>query len=282
MRRNGFPLLFIFLVLFTCFFAVALVPWAQSPTKASATVVQPLVLYDNFNGPQIDPAKWDDWANTFGMREAIRELSPPYQGQGNNGRLRIFEKSYSWTGNDDSVDYGWFGLRFTNPASVTEISASITVNSASISECQTNPSTGVVRAGIHGRFFNYGGQQDQDVGAEISLTRESSNPTGALRVDADYASMDGTASQYQTLGYVSPGQTAKLRMKWDQPNHQFVFQLNESPLVFMNYGSLPDTAPPFYALKVLQLVQGTPHCTTTPPANTVMDVYFDNLYVNAY
>lgn len=275
MKRIG-----VLLVLFACCVVGA---FAQAPSNANATTGI-LVLYDNFNGQQIDPLKWDDWTNSMGMRDVVRKLSPSYEGQGNNGRLHLLQRAYSWTGNDDGASYGWLGLSFTNPASITEVSFSMVVNRAMITGCQTNPSGPGVTAGLNGRFFNYGGQQDpsQDVGADINLARDPSNPTGALRVQADYATQDGTASQYQTLGYAFPGQTVKLRMKWDQPNHQFVFQFNNNPPVAIGYGSLPDTLPPVYPLKVLQIQQGTPHCTTTPVASALMDVYFDNVYVNAH
>jgi hypothetical protein len=92
---------------FGCFVSAAL---AQSPSKTNTTALNSLILYDNFNGLGIDPARWDDTAEPSRMREAVRELSPSYQGQGNSRRLHIFTRSYSWTGNDQDVSWGWLGL----------------------------------------------------------------------------------------------------------------------------------------------------------------------------
>lgn len=263
-------------ILFGCFVSGL----AQS-RKPISTSSGSLVLYDDFNGVRVDPQKWDDSSNLFGVREVVRELSPSYQCRGNNRRLRIFQQAYSWAGNDTGSSYGGVGLKFVNPAAVTEMSASIMVNSVAVSNCQSNSDSSAVWAGIGGRFFNYGGQQDpnQDVEADINLIRDSWYATGPLRVQASYGTGDGIF-QYQVLGSINPGTTVKLRVKWDQPNHQFIFQLNNDPPVPLVYGALPDTYPPYYALKTLSVTQGTPHCTTTPTGSAMMDTYFDNVYVN--
>jgi hypothetical protein len=255
--------------------------WAQSPNKPIQAGVNSLVLYDDFNGAGINPAKWDDNSNLVGMREVVRELSPSYQGQGNNRRLRLLQQAYSWTGNDAGSSYGGLGLRFTNPAAVTEMSVSVTVSNVAVSNCQSNADSSAVWAGVGGRFFNYGGQQDpnQDVEADISLIRDSWYASGPLRVQASYGTGDGIF-QYQVLGSVYPGKTVTLRLKWDQPNHQFIFRLNNDPPVPLVYGSLPDIEPPYYALKTLSVTQGTPHCTSTPTGGAMMDAYFDNVFVD--
>jgi hypothetical protein len=282
MRRIGIPMLFISVVLLVCFFAVTLTPRAQSPNNPNLTVVKPLVLYDNFNGPRIDPAKWDDWTSSQRMLEAVRQLSPSYQGEGNNGRLRMFQRAYSETYNDDGASYGWLGLQFTKPAFVTEIQFDMIVNNTTISACQSNPSQGSTWSGFVGRFFNYGGLQgsDQDVEAGIVLNSDSTDAGAPLSVLAHTSSADGAVSNQQTLGFVPRGRTARLRVKWDQPNHQFVFQLNGDPVVSMAYG-LADTNPPNSPIKAFWVGRATPNCTTTPLGSEMIDTYFDNVYVNA-
>jgi hypothetical protein len=262
-----------FVIMFGCFISAM----AQSPKPSSPSS---LVLYDDFNGVGINPAKWDDSSDLTGMREVVRELSPSYQGQGNNRRLRLFQKAYSWTENNAGSSYGRLGLRFTNPAAVTEMAVTVTLSSVAVSNCQSNTDSSAAWTGIGGHFFNYGGQQDprQDVEADINLIRDSWYATGPLRVQANYATGDGIF-QYQVLGSVNPGTTVKLRLKWDQPNHQFIFKLNNDPPVALGY-SLPDTFPPFYSLKGLGVTQGTPHCTSTPTGSAMIDAYFDNVYVN--
>ena len=111
------------------------------------------------------------------------------------------------------------------------------------------------------------------------MIRDSWYATGPLRVQASYATGDGI-SQYQVLGSVPAGATIKLRLKWDQPNHQFIFQMNSDPPVTLGYDSLPDTYPASSPLKVLSVTQGIPHCTSTPTGNAMIDAYFDHVYVN--
>jgi hypothetical protein len=84
----------------------------------------------------------------------------------------------------------------------------------------------------------------------------------------------------QTLGFIPLGQTVKLRVKWDQPNNQFIFQMNKDPEVAMKY-TVPDDDPPIIDIKALWVVRGTPDCTATPGAAILTDACFDNVYVNA-
>lgn len=263
--------------------ALARTQQAQTPIKPTPPVVKQLVLYDDFNGRWIDPEKWGDWSDLQGVRHAVIDLSQSYQGAGNDRRLRIFQRANSLTIGDSDVRWGWLALQVTNPASITEISFEITVNSAALVGCQSNPNAGATWAGFVGRFFNYQGQEYGDAGdveAGIDLAREGTDARAPLRVGAHFTTMDGSASDWPNLGFVNVGQTAKLRIEWDQPNHQFVFQLNKDPEVYSQY-SVPETSAPATALNAFWVGRGTPDCTTTPLGSTMIDTHFDNVYVNA-
>jgi hypothetical protein len=104
MKRNS-----LFLAVLCAFSVTA--AWAQSVSKPNAKVASPLVLYDNFNGRWIDPAKWYDLTGTANLLEIDRELSPPYQGQGNNRRLHLYARAYGVIGSQ-GVEYGQVGLKF--------------------------------------------------------------------------------------------------------------------------------------------------------------------------
>jgi hypothetical protein len=256
---------------------------AQSPNKPNAPVVNPLVLYDNFNGRWIEPAKWDNWIEPSLMREAVRDLSPSYQGEGNNRRLRIFQRAYSSTDNDQDTSWGWLGLQFPNGGSITEISFDVLVNSAAITACQSNQALGNVAAQFRGRFFNTYGYWYGDAGdveAAIEVARSATDASAPLEVNAFYYVGDGSTGDWRNVGYIRLGQTAKLRFKWDQPNHRFVAQLNKDPEVYLDY-SIPDVSAPTWSFRGIQVTHGTPNCTTTPTALAMMDAYFDNVYVNA-
>lgn len=273
MRRIG-----VFLIMCACF-ASAL--WAQSPKPNVVFAPAPLILYDDFNGQRIDPAKWSDSSSPYYVREMVRELSPAYQGQGNNRRLRMFDRAYSDTFNDSGGTNGWLALQFAHPTSVNEVSFTLAVNTATVSNCQSNPDVGTVTwAGFVGRFFNYGGYGDpnQDVTADLNLY-PASNASGPFYVVASVNSYDGVVQEAQVLGTVSLGQTAKLRLNWDQANSQFVFQWNSNPVVVIGYKV--HAFPAVTAIKELWVGHGVPECASAPLASATIDAYFDNVYVNA-
>ena len=84
---------------------------------------------------------------------------------------------------------------------------------------------------------------------------------------------------YQVLGSVSLGQEARLRLKWDQPNHRFIFQLNDDPEVSAPY-TVFDTSPAVSPYKAIDLARVAPHCTAKNRPHTSMDASFNDVYIN--
>lgn len=269
--------------------------WAQQPqstVKPNLTIVKPLVLYDDFNGPWIDPAKWNGTAGDFSeLREALRELTPAFQGEGNDRRLHVLIHDYADTRSDQGGFGGRFGLLFPRPDLITETSFTVAVNRAKVVGCETNSSDiGVVVTDFRGTFFNTENSptsQLGDVVANIGVARLSTDTTKAFGVGFFYQRCDddscGAAHMLdqRLLGYLYPGQPAKLRIKWDQPNHQFIFQMNKEPEVVSQY-LVADSSFPWNFYKSFGMTYGTPNCTTAPRPETIMDAYFDNAYVNAH
>lgn len=254
---------------------VALAPTqqAQTPVKSKAPGVSNLVLYDDFNGRWLDPAKWAQWSNLETVLHAVIDLTPSYQGQGNNRRLRMFQRANSLNIGDVDVRWGWLGLAATDPAAIIEIAFDIQVTSAAMTACPTNPNQPAAWAGFVGHFFK--DENGNDVVAGITLRRDWWDDARApLRVGIESAGVE------QDLGFVSLGETVRLRLRWDQPNHRFIFQMNRNPEVAMTYG-VSEVGAPDIALKALWVVRGTPDCTATPGSAILTDAYFDNVYVNA-
>jgi len=286
MKRVG-----VLVILLGCFASAAWAQQTQSATKPNVTVAKPLVLYDNFNGPRIDPAKWvGTWGDTSDLLETVRELVPTLQGEGNNRYLRLSLDSYAPTFSDYGGIGGGFGLNFSTPASITETSFTVTVRAAKAVGCETNPSQDVAVAEFRGRFFNTESSPTSELGdieGEIGVNRYSTDTGPALLVSAFYTRCDDdscgarTTLDFKELGYVYPGQPAKLRAKWDQPNHRFIFQLNHDPEFISPY-AVSDQNPPYYgAWRSIALTRVLPNCTSTPRPEAMMDAYFDNVYVNA-
>lgn len=254
--------------------------------------VAQLVLYDNFNSKHIDPAKWSGFQfYNPDQREAVRELvSPNGMGQHSNGgrRLHISERDYATTTDDYGSNGDTFGLEFADPAAVTEVSFTVAVNDAEAVACTSNPSQTVTDAEFRGTFFNTDPSPTSQIGdvvAVVSVTRSPNDAGSALNVVGFYTRCEDqycgsqTTLAVRSLGHVEPGVAATLRIKWDQRNHQFIFQLNHQPPVALPY-TVSDTTPPVFLDKFIGLARVVAHCTTTPRAYTAIDAYFDNVYVN--
>lgn len=256
--------------------------------------VAQLVLYDNFNSQYIDPLKWSGFQfYSPDQREAVRELvslpgtnGDPHSNHGR--RLRIAERDYAINTDDIGGSGDTFGLEFANPTAITEASFTVTVNHAEAVACNSNSSQTVTDTEFRGHFFNTQTSPSDQVGdiqAVISIARSPSDVRNALTVSgfvescADQYCGSTTPLDYHVLGYVQPGVASTLRIKWDQPNHRFIFQLNRQPAVVSSY-TVSDTTPAFFPFKILDVGRVVAHCTTTPRAYTAMDAYFDDVYAN--
>lgn len=246
-----------------------------------------LVLYDNFNSKHIDPSKWGGLQfYDPDVREVVRDLA----GEDRNRRLHLSQMAYSATTDDNGSNGGGFGLAFPVPGAIDEVSFEVVVNKAVAVACGSNPSGQIVTgAEFRGRFFNTESSptsQLGDVETVIGANRNATDTGPALEVLGFYQRCDDdfcgarTTLGFQRLGFIQPSTTNRFHVKWDQPNHRFVFQLNNGPLVFSPY-TVSDTSQPFLGpVKTIDLARVVPHCTTTPRPFTSIDAFFDNVLVN--
>jgi len=247
--------------------------------------VAQLVLYDNFNSKQIDPSKWIGW-QFFDpdIREAVRQPAGEEEGR----HLRLSQRAYSATTDDFGGSGGLFGLAFPVPSAVTEASFTVVVSRAETVGCTVNPSQIVTAVEFRGNFFNMETaptSQMGDVVAVISVARVPTDVGNALTVAGLYSRCDDqfcgtqTPLDYRVLGSVQPGAVSTLHIKWDQPNHRFIFQLNNDPEVISPY-TVHDATPAVFSFKAIDLARVVPHCTTTPRPFASIDAFVDNVRVN--
>ena len=112
-----------------------------------------LVLYDNFNSKQIDPAKWVGAPTSLASDANRREVAVQLVGE-ENRRLRISETIHS-TNTDNTRSGGdGFGVSVASPEKVTAVSFTLAVNKDAASSCTGYLSYGWAGAGFFGRYFN--------------------------------------------------------------------------------------------------------------------------------
>lgn len=241
--------------------------------------------YDDFNAGYINPSKWNGSQNYDpDLREAVRQI---VHGK-NHGSLRLSQTAYSSIADDAGGSGGVFGLQFPEPDAITEVSFSVMVERAEAVGCSSNDSLIVTDAEFRGTFFNTESAPTSQIGnvtAVIDVERSPSNPGKSLIVSGFYTRCEDQfcASQsslgYQVLGSVLMGQKARLRLKWDQLNHRFIFQLNDDPEVPAPY-TVSDTSPAISPYKAIDLARVVPHCTAKACPYASIDAYFDRIKVN--
>lgn len=246
-----------------------------------------LVLYDNFNSKQIDPAKWVGAATSLASDANRREVAVQLVGE-ENRHLRISETIYSPNTENTGSSGDGFGIGFASPEKVTAVSFTLAVNKDAVSGCTANP-FGWAGAGYFGRYFRPDANNGLigDIAASIGVGRLSVDPPGSLSVGASIVRCnDNTPScddqstlSSQTLGSVQLGSNNTFSVTWDRDNHQFIFQLNNEAPVPLAY-AMSDTFPAGLPEKDFFVTGNVPHCTTNPRPSASIDALLDNVYVN--
>lgn len=248
-----------------------------------------LVLYDNFASPSINPSKWLGVdCDPTALRDTVRRVTADESDSG-NGLLHLYAKAYASTDTDFGGNGCPFGLSFANPASVTDLSFTVTVGKMVATGCTTNPSFSGASVEFRGRIFNTETpptSQLGDIESVIGPSRTSTDTGNQFTVVAFYQRCDDancgarTTLDFKVLGSVFPGEQATLRIKWDQPNHRFIYQLNQQPQVISPYTVSDVSAPFFGPIKHIDITHVVPNCTTTPRPVVTADAYFGNVYTN--
>jgi hypothetical protein len=248
-----------------------------------------LMLYDNFSSHPINPSKWTGVdCDPTNLRDATRQVVFDDSESG-SGLLHISNNAYAFTNSDSGGTGCPFGLGFANPATVTDVSFTVTVRKMEAIGCTTNPSPSIGSVELRARFFNTENpptSQVGDVESVIGPSRVSTDTGNQFTVVAFYARCDDsfcnsrTTLDFQVLGTVYPGQTARIRITWDQPNHRFIYQLNQRPVVISAYAVSDVSAPFFGPFRDIDVTHVVPNCTTNPRPVVTADAYFGNVYVN--
>ena len=251
-----------------------------------AHALESFALYDNFNAKFINEDLWFGWEDIdtgVNVLEEVRQIS--------SGRLHMLSRFYGNMSSNTGESHGFYDLMFTDPDTITAMQATVQVARIEADSCPTNSTPTTAAVVLGGAFFNTGtptaGSELNDVLAyiRIELASNSTNKPGILEVTGyvsqcnDSTCSTNTVVQSTTLGTVKVKGKTNLSIQWDQPNHQFIFQLGTLTPVSVKY-TVSDTSPPGFSFKDLRLRNYIANCTAEPRLMGFGEAYFSNVYVN--
>lgn len=259
---------------FACLFILlAVVAGAQT---------QSLVIYDDFGGSFINPAKWNVFSPcaTPTTYDCVREQR--------DEALRLGLRAYSSNTSDTGISFSDSAVQFRNPGLINTIQVKTTINSFSSASCPANPEAAHPQFLVSGAYFNTGsGTFQDDVQAYVMIERRTDDPSlpqSTLRVAA-FMSVGTTFFNNVDLGTVQTGEEATLTLTWNRASKTFVAQIVRqltTPLVeqqTMSY-SQPDSLPPSFLFRRIQVGTYVPNCTANV-AFAAMKARIEAVSVNA-
>ena len=263
-----------------------------------AVALEPLALYDNFQGKTLDPVKWFGGQSTdSGMVTLETSRLMKNETVLKSKALSLSNRSYASTGSDSDHSTAATRIFFSNGSNIKTIEATVLVKKIQVPECNTNTYATDVRARIGGAFFNTGtptsGNSTNDVWGQITVGRtlDSEDPADTLRVYAKvYRCTDDSCSTTtwvgsedpQDLGTVKLNKKVKLRITWDPDRNEFIFQKGKSEEFVVHCG-VSDTSGPGGlngGMKRLEIQEFLPNCMSDPRPVGYIEASFDNVMIN--
>jgi hypothetical protein len=272
--------------------AIAFILMTSLLLVGSAGVSQAqLVLYDDFKGKSIDPAKWAGSEGTFGLSAPNTETGRKISG----GHLEISTTTWGRTdSNIGALAAKGSRLNVTDPAPITTFQADVTVKSVKVVGCAANATRSFSLAQVEGGYFNDGtssgpGDRTADIIAVIQKTRDNIAGDRIEAVIFRCTNTTCTGEDILKFGFFQTrwvkGVADTLRLEWDQVNHQFVYTVNPDgsnpETIALGYPPVSDSDPAVVVFR--QLSVGNKPANCMPPAQrtmTLMDALFDNVMVN--
>lgn len=245
----------------------------------AAQAIEPFKVYDRFNDRPLDPDRWLDGERARFIR---------------GGGLHLMQRT--WGAGD--ADFGFTSMNwnnnFSNPATITEMRARVTVNALEVNACPSNPAVADSRARIIGGFFNVGtptpGSQVGDAIAQVRLIRLSNSPDahGVLHVQGvlSVCTTPDCAGAFNVgnivdLGTVHIGTPTTVQLQWDKPGKTFYFAREGAGHYSGTVAyAQSDASPPSLLFRQLSTRVNLASCQSAPRVSGMVDARFDNVFVN--
>jgi hypothetical protein len=250
---------FIYVVLVLCFVAL--------PLSA-----QTWEVYDNFDGPLINPNLW--YGNWIQAGTSALEFERQIQ----NGQLRLWIRGYGSTFTDGDTNWGMNTVNITRPLLYKGLRAKLTV----IRALGNSPYSQSGQINIRTRLFNTGTSEPRDAANDIEACfyiASAGQENAPLSVGGQLTHADASLPNLGmvNLGSVNIGETVYIWVRWDQPNKKVFFgfqrnRKNQLPIeMAIDYaGLVSDILPP-----------GNPYWSiwaqTSPVSNTSFQTYSDTM-----
>ncbi len=233
-----------------------------------AAALEGFAVYEDWHEGVIRSSRWQG-GEGFGGQEVGLEVTAAHRLE---LRYRHQGSTASNTGNIFTDQF----LNTTNPAPITGMAAAFTVSSLSMTTCAANNSGSVTRARparlVMAKFNDGSGSAvdstgDHRAGVEVFRDGSSSDPDGVLKVRGfiNRCSNPSCSVRPEVISAtlpttVSVGQSFTLRIKWDQPNHQFLFGVDGSADTALPY-SVSDAAAAITGFVNIDVGHTTANCT---------------------
>jgi hypothetical protein len=246
----------------------------------AAPAAAQFAVYEDWTSGLIRSDRWQG-NESFGGQEARREIGLNAAG---SPKLKLRYRREGSTGSDTGSASSFISLDATHPTTITEIKANFTVTHLSMNACVANNAGATTRARPARLFiarFNDGsstgaGDRTGDFFAAVQEFRDgsSTDAAGVLKVQGFInRCSDASCSQSSSVvtvtlpTTVSVGETHNLKLIWDSPNNQFLFDLdNSGVLTALPYAAADNAQPAIVPFVIIQVSHTVANCTAGPVA----------------
>ena len=254
------------------------------PAAIPAVALEPLLLYDHFNAPEIDPGKW------IGTESFAAPLNPNTQASRlvKGKALNVKLTTYGNTNSNSGRQTGRFGLLVRNPGAITAMEATVTVLKAEVQDCANNTETSRARTSLSGTFFNDGsstGPSDRtgNIGATIQKLLDAKGNriffASIFRCSdpACNSAPDLVSHVFESTWTLRRADT--LRLELDRDGTRFLYTVNpdtpDEQTAALSY-TQTDTLPPLLEFKGIRAVNSAANCTDDRKKVSI-DAKFDDV-----
>jgi len=260
-----------------------------------------MTVFDDFSSAELAPSRWTPKDS---LRGFVDRMTAPQLAQVDrrveSGALRMTSSLTGETSPDRGTAVAHFRATMTEPRAVAALEATVTVHGVETTPCGAAPTFTFTRATIGGLFFNSGLARGRplvgDVLAVVGVSRRSdtSDPPNRLRAVAVVLSCRRPCYVFPShlpagrppsevvgmkeIGPIDVGQSTRLGLGWDRDGNRFVFWRDGRVAAEVSY-PLADDAAPTIERRHLDVAHFVPRCEEGPPAQSRLDVSFDDVAV---